>query len=351
MLLPAATEWAARLRLKRTGREWCGPCPVCGGHDRFHVRPLRDGTALVGCRGCIDGRTPDERRHAFAQVLCTAFPERSNGRGARGSSGNGKDWEQGSGWVALPPRRSAVGKAQAIPSARAGAVWTQGRHPDSTPGATYLVQRRVWPPPELGVRLPRDCRWVPAERWQAIKVGQIPRLPPLAAGVLVFAYRGMQGLIQAVSCEAVRTDGRLCSPRWRRSFGEKADAWFVVGPGQRCYVEGECDALAARWLKLGLAGAACGGGAGIKSLRLPRQGAGSWLLPDGDDAGYDAAVRAHGRNPRLTVAWRESDGGDPAADLRELIEERMARPTMEGLEAAAALRMAWESLAHGQIQS
>ena len=52
--LPTAQEWAASCDLKRCGqREWNGPCPLCGGRDRFHVQDRGDGT-LVGCRGCID---------------------------------------------------------------------------------------------------------------------------------------------------------------------------------------------------------------------------------------------------------------------------------------------------------
>ena len=35
--LPSAEEWAARCGLTRKDREWVGPCPSCGGTDRFHV--------------------------------------------------------------------------------------------------------------------------------------------------------------------------------------------------------------------------------------------------------------------------------------------------------------------------
>ncbi len=40
------------------GGEWQGPCPDCGGTDRFHVWPLQnDGKGGYWCRGC--GRTGD----------------------------------------------------------------------------------------------------------------------------------------------------------------------------------------------------------------------------------------------------------------------------------------------------
>ena len=50
---PSAEWWAenaARLNLKRVGSQLQGPCPLCGGEDRFHVNA--DADALVGCRKC-----------------------------------------------------------------------------------------------------------------------------------------------------------------------------------------------------------------------------------------------------------------------------------------------------------
>ncbi len=70
--LPTWADWedvAEALRLKRRGSELIGPCPNCGGTDRFHVR--REGQrAIVGCRGCIDGGGD-----GFGKVLRNAFPE------------------------------------------------------------------------------------------------------------------------------------------------------------------------------------------------------------------------------------------------------------------------------------
>ena len=71
--LPTWSDWcdrASSLGLRRRGGELVGPCPSCGGHDRFHVRPRGDGGALVGCRGCIDGGGG-----GFGEVLRTAWPD------------------------------------------------------------------------------------------------------------------------------------------------------------------------------------------------------------------------------------------------------------------------------------
>ena len=74
--LPTAQEWVRAAGLEKVGsREWCGPCPICGGDDRFHVSE-KDGRALVGCRWCIDDRPEAERAAGFREVLRAAFPDR-----------------------------------------------------------------------------------------------------------------------------------------------------------------------------------------------------------------------------------------------------------------------------------
>ena len=47
------TELARRrIKLKRVGRELVGPCPVCGGRDRFAVNVPKQ---IWNCRGCAKG--------------------------------------------------------------------------------------------------------------------------------------------------------------------------------------------------------------------------------------------------------------------------------------------------------
>ena len=51
-------EWLAVLGTRgwtgrRSGREYAGPCPICGGTDRFHVGPGRTRAVVASCRhGC-----------------------------------------------------------------------------------------------------------------------------------------------------------------------------------------------------------------------------------------------------------------------------------------------------------
>ena len=43
--------------LKRaSGREWAGPCPRCGGDDRFHVGAGAEGEGWWACRQCHSKR-------------------------------------------------------------------------------------------------------------------------------------------------------------------------------------------------------------------------------------------------------------------------------------------------------
>ena len=54
---PSFADWQDRapaLRLRLVGREYVGGCPHCGGTDRFAVKPIEGGGALVNCRQCRD---------------------------------------------------------------------------------------------------------------------------------------------------------------------------------------------------------------------------------------------------------------------------------------------------------
>ena len=55
IVAPSFADWqgkAAALELRRQGRELVGSCPSCGGTDRFAVKPVQGGEALIHCRQC-----------------------------------------------------------------------------------------------------------------------------------------------------------------------------------------------------------------------------------------------------------------------------------------------------------
>ena len=61
------------------GGEWQGPCPACGGDDRFHVWPEQnEGKGAYWCRGC--GKTGDNIQYlrdfcglSFRDACATRF--------------------------------------------------------------------------------------------------------------------------------------------------------------------------------------------------------------------------------------------------------------------------------------
>ena len=84
---PTVAEWVAAVpELKRVGGQYQGPCPGCGGDDRFHVKEKGDGSALVGCRGCLDSNVPeDERRRNYGNIMADVFPDLTSPRRVNGS--------------------------------------------------------------------------------------------------------------------------------------------------------------------------------------------------------------------------------------------------------------------------
>ena len=134
--LPGVKEWADTLDLTRRGLEFVGPCPLCGGDDRFHVRDS-GGRAAVGCRGCIDGQLDGERRARFGEVLRAVFPARAV-TPAR--------------FPARVPRTPpAPGNGgEAARGAIAGRLWAAAVPADDTPARVYLAGRSVWPPDSIG---------------------------------------------------------------------------------------------------------------------------------------------------------------------------------------------------------
>ena len=323
--LPAYADWLAaaeRLGLRREGRELSGPCPACGGDDRFHVSPAVDGRgAKVGCRGCIDGQGDDARRKAFGDVL-RAAGYRENGS-------------------AKPPARAApkVGNRQPAKvddpqpaRARDSASWAArcwlAASPvaEGDPAWRYFVHRRLCWPPDLA--LPENARWLPLGDWP----DSGPRPDAGFAGAALFRIADAAGRGRAVHFEALGADGARGEGgrRWRRTFGEAQGASFAVpGPAQPpAIVEGCIDALAARWLRDRRA-LAFVGTAGMAAADVAE----GLALPDHDRAGWAAADALRRRNARVRVDY--SMRGDPADELARTMLLELA---MHGGDLAAAWR-------------
>ena len=79
-------DWVITLKLKRVGKEYKGPCPLCGGHDKFWVKQGDRQEVVIGCRGClmgIEGRARAKRVDELTRATFgdTASPPSRSGNG------------------------------------------------------------------------------------------------------------------------------------------------------------------------------------------------------------------------------------------------------------------------------
>ena len=143
--LPSWADWsdqAEALGLRLRSGELKGPCPSCGGTDRFHIR--RSGPdARVGCRGCIDGGGT-----GFGAVIRAVFPERFDTIGSPSISHT------------LRQTPKSPQPADTGPDPLVAQLWTRAVPPDPTPGRLYLALRFAWPPHGIGPNLPTTVRWL-----------------------------------------------------------------------------------------------------------------------------------------------------------------------------------------------
>ena len=357
--LPSWAQWcdrAAALDLRNRSGELTGPCPSCGGTDRFHVR-RRGADALVGCRGCIDGGGD-----GFVAVLRTAFPERfeKGPKSAHKARSAPRAHDRTGRSSKLPPGAALTGEsapgatdtAASERAALAGALWRASGPVDDSPGREYLARRFACPPAGIGPELPVTIRWLAAggePRWYWPKVDG-------AAGALVFAWRRIGGGLATLSLMAVSEagervlwDGR--AKTWILSGTSRDGATFGARPGGDAdpahVAEGEVSALAlALWCGPGAIYAA-GGTAGMRRGTIPGRGP-VVIHADGDGAGRQSAERARhaiaasGRECR--IEWYAART-DPADSLADWIGERAAiREFESGEPRAEAARGAWMDL-------
>lgn len=314
--LPPPDEWGAQLNLKRIGREWVGPCPVCNGRDRFAVRMGASGRPLINCRHCLQGVSDAERNANYRAILDAVWPDRDKGRPERPKKKELPPWR--------PPHPD--------PRIRVSmSIWNRAIQPPlQGPLRTFLAARRAWPPSSLpdAPLLPPDVRWLPAER---ADLGN-PRwkgLPAGAEGAVVFAWRRHSD-IRAVSLIALDGDGRRLA--WGKAktltYGSRAGACFEARKiGAAVHVcEGELSALAL-CLTPDIEGRvhAIGGASSLPGA-VRRIHAPIVLHAEGDAASRIACHRAyHARKDGLdTTIWHYRPGEDPNDALAQWIDERAA---------------------------
>ena len=245
-------------------------------------------------------------------------------------------------------------------------IWSKSvpARPD-TPAWRYLAGRLAWPPANsIFPSLPPSVRWLPISKARAhpyFRWKKTREDTATAAGLFVCAYRrwvdGERGPVVAVSMDAVRDNGELCDPRWRKTFGSRADALFDAGGGGKSptdrlvVVEGEVSALAARWLYPGHRAMATGGSSGLSRISTNILPSGVSVLTideDGDPAGvrsgFVALYSVIRACPGVRVTGVARSGGEDAADeLADWIGERLALMSKGPPNEVAPVK-AWKSV-------
>lgn len=139
--------------LKRTGREHVGPCPACGGKDRFSINPAK---AIFNCRGAVGGDVIAMVMHldgvSFTEA-CEALTSEPppNGQAKPLSPAEQIERERARRENQARAAARAAQEAEYREDTRetAAAIWDASQALAGTLGATYLERRGIrleeWP--------------------------------------------------------------------------------------------------------------------------------------------------------------------------------------------------------------
>lgn len=182
-LAGAAARYGARL--KRSGRELVGPCPVCGGVDRFSINESRrvfhcrggaaggdviamvqylgGGDFLAACEE-LTGRPPPGRNAAETPAEAAAREERQAARAVE--------------LQAEAERRAAADEHfREAERRRAYEIWRDGVSIAGTPAAAYLAARGIATLDGVRLRFAETSYWVWSEPARAfIRAGRFPTM-------------------------------------------------------------------------------------------------------------------------------------------------------------------------------
>jgi phage/plasmid primase-like uncharacterized protein len=328
-ILDLATRRLGAKLTKIAPTEWAGPCPHCGGRDRFALNTAKQ---LFNCRSCATGGDPIA---LAGLVLDLDF------FGAVGFIAGELSASKSDGGQAAREPRANDGRAAAAQGRTASDWWRTIRRESraliGTPAETYL-ERRSLPRPH-----PVSLRFHP--RLKSLDHDKKPRSPSPALVGLIARFDPKRG-VEAIGVTAtfVTADGRKAFPEDPRRFhgsrvgggvwlfpkilahDELADEEVAVGEG----VESTMSALRMWGLRCGIA-ALCA--SGIERLVLPPAIRRVRIASDNDlnEAGQDAAVEAagrwrhEGRQVRVTLPGRLPDGAD-GFDFNDLLVREKDTP-------------------------
>jgi putative DNA primase/helicase len=313
-------DWVARARavpieheLERRGIrlhgkiERTGPCPRCGGHDRFSINTRK---GLWNCRGCeVGGDNIKFVEHFdgvdFITACMTLAGKPRETKATRGLLGGRADY--------LPRGASAPRRNEdASRTARAFRIWRNSRNGADTIASRYLASRGI-----VLDRWPASLRFRPHCPRPKDHAGNL--LPPLPAMVALVEH--VECGTAAVHCTYLRQDGsdKADIEKPKAIFGPvaggavrfgapRAGQWLAVAEGIETALSVAAACSMPAWAALSAGG--------IENLRLPPEATHILVCADhdangvGERAAHDGAARWVAEGRRVRVAMPPEPGTD-----------------------------------------
>ncbi len=334
--------------LRPAGAERVGPCPVCGGRDRFGLNP---GEGVYNCRQCGGGDSISlvqlvlglDFRGALDWMVGATVAEVSPEEQARRAAAEAE---------AEAARQRESDRRRAAAVARARAIWKRGVPAEGTPVRAYLAARGLTP--ERLPRLPAALRFQPdlpymvaddAGGWREIHRG-----PAMLA-----AIQGPDGRFAGVHRTWIDPDrpGKKISlhrdgvalPAKKVEGSKKGGAIRLIGPRPGAWatlIMGEGIETTLSAVVTGLPGAAYWAGVDLgnmagRRLTTRMQARAAGLPEDGiRTAGFpdlsDAAAFVPPPGTRRLVFLQDGDSDPDLTRAKLLAGLRRARARVPGLE-------------------
>jgi len=178
------------LRLKRQGRYLVGPCPCCGGHDRFNIHLKKQSW---WCRRCDKGGGVIQFvMHIDGCDFWTAV-----------ATLNGTpSWSRPAPRSPPSPSPSAAPNEDLRNMAEAMSFWNEAAHPEGTPVIPYLNGRKTPLPPEAASEV---IRYHPACKFG---LRYVPCMVALIRNILTNEPQAIHRTAIDISGNKIEIDGR-----------------------------------------------------------------------------------------------------------------------------------------------
>lgn len=330
---PSLNEWLAAVPdLTKRGGRYEGPCPACGGTDRFTITPDHHRPPKIYCRSCEPSRSNPQAYRAILEAAGLAHDRHHH-------------WQPRS-TTPKPRLRPATTSSAKRPAIH---FWDRAQPLADTPAEIYLIRRLAIPPQRDLLTRPENLRWLP-------RSASPYRLPSEAAGMIVANYQ-RYGRTAALELEALTAEGErlnwIGAERFRRTYGTKQGATFHVqhDGSDLVIAEGALTALAASVMH-NMTAVAVGGTAGFVEIPATLLDRATLVDIDGDRAGVNTLEHL----PRHLRIVQRDHGADALDVLQQQIVDGLMLPpeqrdrqlgkVQRGIvnPAAPALAQSWERL-------